>query len=65
MDCRMQAEEIRRVTVTSLHLHAPHWHAPHVPASFSLMGAILGVIVAPVAILGLLFLFARALSGLP
>jgi hypothetical protein len=51
--------------MTSLHLHAPHWHAPHVPVSFSLMGTILGVIVAPVAILALLFLIARAVAGLP
>jgi hypothetical protein len=51
--------------MTSLHLHAPHWHAPHVPISFSLMGAILGVIVVPVMILGGLFLIAKALAGLP
>ncbi len=51
--------------MTSLHLHAPHWHAPHVPVSFSLMGIIMGVVIIPVTILGGLFLIARALSGLP
>jgi hypothetical protein len=51
--------------MTSLHLHMPHPHMPHVPASYSLMGTILGVIVAPIVILGLLFVVARAFAGLP
>ena len=33
---------------------------PNVPASFALMGTILGVIVVPPVILGLLFVIARA-----
>ena len=49
----------------SHHPHPHHWHLPEVPASFALMGTILGIIVIPVAILSLLFVIARAVSGLP
>lgn len=47
------------------HPHAPHWHLPEIPASYALMGTILGIIVIPVAILSLLFVIGRALAGLP
>ena len=48
-----------------MHLHASHWHTPEVPVSWSIMGVILGVIVAPIVILSLLFVLGRALAGLP
>lgn len=51
--------------MTSHHPHLHHWHLPEIPASFALMGAVLGIIVIPVSILALLFFIARSLSGLP
>lgn len=48
------------MTMTSLHLHAPH-----VPYSYSLMGIIVGVAVLPILILGGLFVIAKSLAGLP
>lgn len=49
--------------MTLSHMHMPHLHAPHVPYSFSLMGMILGVIVAPPLVIFCLFVVTQLLLG--
>lgn len=49
--------------MSSLHIHLPHPHVPHVPYSFSLMGMILGVIVVPPLIIFCLFVVTQLLLG--
>jgi len=44
-------------------VHSLHFHWPHVPYSYSLMGIILGVAVAPPLILWGLFLITQAFLG--
>lgn len=45
------------------HLHIPHFHDYHVPNWVFIIGMDVGIIILPIAILGTLFLIARALVG--
>jgi hypothetical protein len=44
-------------------LHVPHFHAPHVPESYSLFGVVVGVALIPLAFFATLFAIVKAFAG--